>query len=157
MSSWLLIIFMIDFFLTNNANDEMDFITFYNKLSSCLEHPQTNVLINKKGIYSALNCVAYSPFEGVSSDHRTVTAKICVSLCRNTKQTTKTKHYDWSLLNYRDISNKYTIALRNKCSSGDIQKSYSEWQIWELCQFPHRSSSRMHTNQTKISMGDISS
>ena len=29
-------------------------------------------------------------------------------------QTTKTTHYDWSLLNNRDISYKYTITLRNK-------------------------------------------
>ena len=29
-------------------------------------------------------------------------------------QTTKITHYDWSLLNNKDISNKYTITLRNK-------------------------------------------
>ena len=29
-------------------------------------------------------------------------------------QTIKTTHYDWFLLNKRDINNKYTIALRNK-------------------------------------------
>ena len=50
--------------------------------------------------------------EGVSSDDQIVTAKIYLSLCRNTKQTTKTIHYDWPLLNHRDISEKYT--LRNK-------------------------------------------
>ena len=29
-------------------------------------------------------------------------------------QTAKTTHYDWSLLNNWDISDKYTITLRNK-------------------------------------------
>ena len=33
------------------------------------------VLINKKGKNSAMNCEAYSSFEGVSTDHRIVTAK----------------------------------------------------------------------------------
>ena len=38
------------------------------------------VLINKKWKNSAMNCKAYSSFEGVSSDHRIVTAKIRLSL-----------------------------------------------------------------------------
>ena len=38
------------------------------------------VFINKKWNNSALNCEAYSSFEGVSSDHRIVTAKIRLSL-----------------------------------------------------------------------------
>ena len=63
--------------------------------------------MNKKWTNSSLNCE-------VSSDHRIVTAKIHLSLYRNTMQTTKTTHYDWSLLNNRDISNRYTITLKNK-------------------------------------------
>ena len=51
---------------------------------------------------------------------------VCVHVCvnayiyiyiyirRNATQTTKIVHYDWSLLNNRDISNKYMITLRNK-------------------------------------------
>ena len=42
------------------------------------------ILINKKWNNSTLNCEAYSAFVGVSSDHRTVTAKIRLSLRRNT-------------------------------------------------------------------------
>ena len=38
------------------------------------------VLINKKWKNSAMNCEAYSSFEGVSSDHRIVRAKIRLSL-----------------------------------------------------------------------------
>ena len=61
-----------------------------------------------------MNCEAYFSFEGVSSDHRMVLAKIRLSQCRNVAQTTTTTHYGWSLLNNRDIWNKYTITLRNK-------------------------------------------
>ena len=61
-----------------------------------------------------LNCEAYSSFEGVSSDHRIVTPEIHLSRHRNTTQEIKIIHYDWSLLNKRDISNKYMIALINK-------------------------------------------
>ena len=72
------------------------------------------VFINKKCNNSAVNSQAYSSFEGVSSDHRIVTAKIWLSLQKNATRTTTTVHYDWALLNDRDIRDKYAIALRNK-------------------------------------------
>ena len=50
------------------------------------------VLINKKWENSAMNCKAYSSFEGVSSDHRIVTAKIRLSLRKNATRTATTKH-----------------------------------------------------------------
>ena len=61
-----------------------------------------------------MNCDAYSSFEGVSFDHRIVTAKIRLSLRKNDKRTVTTKHYDWALLNNRDIRDKYVLALRNR-------------------------------------------
>ena len=61
-----------------------------------------------------MNCEAYSSFEGVSTDHRIVTAKIRLSLRKNTKRTATTKHYDWALLNNRDIRDKYVLELRNR-------------------------------------------
>ena len=72
------------------------------------------VLINKKWNNSAISCEAYSSFEGVSSDHQTVTAKIRLSLRKNATRTASTKHYDWALLNNRDIRDKYVIELRNR-------------------------------------------
>ena len=72
------------------------------------------IIINKKWINSALNCVAYSSSERVSSSHRTVTVEIPLSLCRYTTQTTRTMHFAWSLLNNRNISDEYMITLRNK-------------------------------------------
>ena len=72
------------------------------------------VFINKKWKNSAMNCEAYSSFEGLSSDHRIVTANIRLSLRKNDTRTATTKHYDWALLNNRDIRDKYVVALRNK-------------------------------------------
>ena len=67
------------------------------------------VLINKKWKNSAMNCEAYSSFEGVSTDHRIVTAKIQLSLRKNAKRTETTKHYDWTLSNNRNIRDKYVL------------------------------------------------
>ena len=61
-----------------------------------------------------MNCEAYSSFEGVSTDHRIVTAKIRLSLRKNAKRIATTKHYDWTLLNNRDIRDKYVLELRNR-------------------------------------------
>ena len=72
------------------------------------------VVINKKLKNSAMNCEAYSSFEGVSTDHRIVTAKILLSLRKNAKRTATTKYYDWALLNNRDIRDKYVLKLRNR-------------------------------------------
>ena len=72
------------------------------------------VLINKKWKNSALNCEAYSSFEGVSTDHRIVTAKIRLSLRKNAKRTATTKHYDWALLTNKDVRDKYVLELRNR-------------------------------------------
>ena len=72
------------------------------------------IFINNKWKNSAINCVAYSSFEGVSSDHRIVTAKIPLSHWKNATRTATTKHYDWALLNNRDIRDKYVVELRNR-------------------------------------------
>ena len=48
------------------------------------------VLTNKKWKNSAMNCEAYSSFEGVSSDHRIVTAKIRLGLRKNAKRAATT-------------------------------------------------------------------
>ena len=89
-----------------------------------LEYPDLFVLFDplleslflpaRKWKNTAMNCKAYSPFEGVSSDHRRVTAKIQLSLRKNATRTATTKHYDWALLNNRDIRDKYVLELRNR-------------------------------------------
>ena len=72
------------------------------------------VFINKELKNSAMNCEAYSSFEGVSSDHRIVMTKLRLSLRKNATRTATTKHYDWALLNNRDIRDKYALELRNR-------------------------------------------
>ena len=113
---------------TNNTKAQIDYI-----------------FINKKCNNSALNCKAYSSFEGVSSDHQIVTAKIWLSLWKNVTRTTATVHYDWSLLNNRHIRDKYALVLRNKFDAlQEKTHTYFEWQIWEFCQCPLRNGSEMH-------------
>ena len=87
-------------------------------------HPRKNntktqindIVINKNWSNSALDCESYFCFEGVSSNHRIVTAKIQQSLRRNAARTTTNAHDDWSLLN-RDIWDEYTLTLRNKVNA----------------------------------------
>ena len=84
--------------------------TYANNTEAQIDH----VFINKKWKNSAMNCEAYSSSEGVSSDHRIVTAKIRLSLRKNATRTATTKHYDWALLNNRDIRDIYVLELRNR-------------------------------------------
>ena len=61
-----------------------------------------------------MNCEAYFSFKGVSSDDRIVTAKIRLSQRRKMTRATTAVRYDWSLLNNRDIRDKYALTLRKK-------------------------------------------
>ena len=83
---------------------------YANNTKAQLDH----VFIDKKWNNCALNCEAYPSFEGVSSDDWIVTTKNPLSLRRNTARTTTTGHYDWSLINNRDIRHKYALTRRNK-------------------------------------------
>ena len=60
-----------------------------------------------------MNCEAYSSLEGVSLEHRIVTANIPLTQRKKAAQKTAAIHCDWSLLNDRDIIDKYTLTLRN--------------------------------------------
>ena len=61
-----------------------------------------------------MNFEAYSTFDGVSSDHLLVTAKIRLSLRKNATRSATTKLYEWALHNNRDIRIKYVLELRNR-------------------------------------------
>ena len=56
----------------------------------------------------------YLSFEGVSSDHRIILAKIYLRLCKNKKQTVKASHYNWFSLTNSDISSQYAVIVKNK-------------------------------------------
>ena len=64
--------------------------TYANKTKIQIDY----VFINKKWNNIALNGEAYSSFEGVSSSHQIVMAKIWLSLQRNAAWTTTTIHYN---------------------------------------------------------------
>ena len=61
-----------------------------------------------------MNFEVYSSFEGLSSDYRIVSVKICMSRCRNKKQTVKVSQYEWSSLDNNNIGNQYILIGRNK-------------------------------------------
>ena len=84
------------------------------------------VFTNKKWKNRAVNCEAYSSFEGVSSDHWIVTAKIQLSLRKNTTRTTTTIHYELALLNNKDIRDKYVITLKKqiRCITGEDRNTF---------------------------------
>ena len=84
--------------------------TYANKSKAQIDY----LFINRKWKNSTMNCEAYSTFEGVSSDHRIVTAKIRLSIRKNATRTVTTRRHDWALLNNRDIRDKYALELRNR-------------------------------------------
>ena len=84
--------------------------TYANNAKAQIEY----ILMNKKWNNDALDCEAYSSFEDMSYDHQIFTAKIRLSLRRNADWTTTAVHYDRSLFNNKDISNKYTLTPRHK-------------------------------------------
>ena len=84
--------------------------TYANKSKAQIDY----IFITRKWKNSAMNCEAYSSFEGVSSDHRIVTAKLRLSLRKNATRTATTMHYHWALLNNREIRDKYALELRNR-------------------------------------------
>ena len=55
---------------------------YLNNIKAQLNH----ILINKKWINSTVNCETYCCFEGISSDHRIIAAKIRLSLHGYKKQ-----------------------------------------------------------------------
>ena len=71
------------------------------------------ILVNKKWKNSIKDCEAYNTFSSIGSDHRIVTAKVKLSL-RTAKAPQLKPKYDRSALRNPEISELYTIAVRNK-------------------------------------------
>ena len=71
------------------------------------------ILIRRKWKNSLHNCEAYNSFSSVGSDHRILTAKLKLSLRKNSTQAKKTQ-YDWSILKNKDASTEYSKAVREK-------------------------------------------
>ena len=110
---------------SNRNREHLTYFTLENRLTCLITKLQKRkgkqidyVFINKKWNDSALTSESYFSFEGVSTNHQIITGKIRLSLRRNMARTT-TVQYDWSLLNKRDIRDKYTLTLRNKFDAQD--------------------------------------
>ena len=86
------------------------------------------VFINKKWKNSTINFEAYPFFECVSSNDLIVTAKIELNLRKNATRITSTKHYDWALLNNKDIKDKYVQKPGDQ-----LEPTYSSSvRIWDV-------------------------
>ena len=119
--------------------------TYANKSKAQIDY----VLINRKWKNSAMNCEAYSSFEGVSSDHRIVTAKVRLSLRKNTTRKATTKHYDWALLNNRDIRDKYALELKKQIRSTtrEGRNRHPKWRIWKFCRSTPGGGRKVYSNK----------
>ena len=72
------------------------------------------VIINRKWKNSVKNCRAFNSFS-VASDHRIVSAKICLSLRANKKKSSNMTPYDWTnLKNNPDVRNTFITRVRNR-------------------------------------------
>ncbi|XP_072023006.1 craniofacial development protein 2-like [Amphiura filiformis] len=72
------------------------------------------VLIRKKWKNSLLTAEAYSTFSSIGTDHRSVSARIRLSL-RKSKALSRKKHYDWRVLcSNIKLQQQYTIEVRNR-------------------------------------------
>ena len=68
------------------------------------------LLQNQKKIYQCTYNEECTSFEGISSNHWIILAKICVSLCRNRTQIVS--QCDWSSLINSDIRNHYKVTVK---------------------------------------------
>ena len=83
------------------------------------------ILINSKWKNSLKNCQAYSSFASVGSDHRTLSAKLRLSL-RSKAVTPRKENYDWSVLNSDQIlQNRYSIQLHSRFSILQNEPTYT--------------------------------
>ena len=71
------------------------------------------ILVNKKWKNSVKNCEAYNTFSSMGSDHRIVSAKVKLSL-RTAKAPKLKPKYDWSALKDPEISELFTVTVRNR-------------------------------------------
>ena len=73
------------------------------------------ILINRKWVNSVINCEAYHTFEGVNSDHRIVSANICLRLRANKIKLNKTPLYNWTYLAHdKNLQTQYTVEAKNR-------------------------------------------
>ena len=72
------------------------------------------LIINKKWKNSAKNCRAFNSFISVASDHRIISAKICLCLRANKKKLCQHKPFNWSTLkDDSDVRKSFITEVKN--------------------------------------------
>ena len=74
------------------------------------------IMVNKKWKNTVKDCEAYNTFASMGSDHRIVTAKLKLSL-RTSKAPPRKINYDWTVLRNVELSDLYTVSIKNKYAS----------------------------------------
>ena len=95
------------------------------------------ILINKKWKNTSRNCRAYNSFVSLASDHRIVSAKLCLSLRSNKIKSSKDSLYDWSCLKHNsEVRNEFVISTRNRFEalqqnedSNTLDKTYNNFVL----------------------------
>ena len=90
------------------------------------------IIVRKKWSNSVRDCQSYSSFSTVRSDHRVVSATICLSLRVSKRpQQNPIKDIDWpQVISDKSLASTYTIAVKNKFESlslpeDDIETVYN--------------------------------
>ena len=91
---------------------------------SCRKTQVDYIMVNKKWKNSVHNFQSYNTFSSLGSDHRVVTMKIKLSF-RQSKTVSRGKNYDWSVLKSKEIKDNYTIELKNRFESLQIENEAS--------------------------------
>ena len=134
--------------------------TYANKSKAQIDY----VLINRKWKNNAMNCEAYSSCEGVSSDHRIVTAKVQLSLRKNATRKAKTKHYDWALLTMTGPyeippevwkTRQFDDILLRQCNAVYSQNRIERWTKGCILPFPKKGDLRLAKNYRGITLTSI--
>ena len=80
------------------------------------------ILVRTKWRKSVTNCEAYSSFSSIYSNHRVLTANLCLKLRAPQKEHTKPTKYVWiELSTNRDLQKSYAIELKNRYQALQVE------------------------------------
>ena len=95
------------------------------------------LIINKKWKNSAKNCRAFNSFISVASDHRIISAKICLCLRANKKKLCQNKPFNWSTLKddsdvrksfITEVKNGYTVLQESEQNESTANSRYNNFE-----------------------------
>ena len=112
------------------------------------------IMVNKKWKNSVHNCQSYNTFSSLGPDHRVVTMKIKLSF-RQSKTLSRGKNYDWSVLKNKDIKDNYTIELKNRFESLQIENETSTETYQNLIQANKETAKELLPKKSKTTQMNI--